>query len=323
MKFSKYDSKMVGTLYHTRAEEAVKEGLALNLTDFSRDKQKVMLLLVDPQIGFIHAGRPLCVPGAIEDTRRTIEWIYRNVEKLTYIAASLDTHLPFMIFFSTWFRKADGSPVDQFSRITLADLNKTVFPVYDFQYEYAPGKKMPWSQWYLTQLEKTQKDLLHNKQTHTIWPIHTMLGSPEHAIDPALFEAIYWHSGARKSQPNFLVKGNVPWTENYSIMETEVNYPLHPNGGVNTPFLGMLENYDLIYIAGQAKSHCVLETILSIVRYFSVKAPEVLSRVRILEDCTSSVVVPGVDFDGAANQAFAQLVKEYGLKLVKSTDPIK
>lgn len=322
--FSKYDSKLVGSLYHPRTPEAMAEGRLAGLNVYTEDKEKVMLLLVDPQIDFIHPNRPLTVPGAVDDTRRTIDWIYRNLGHLTYIAASLDTHVPFQIFFPSWFCYKDGASVDAFTPIIFDEATrkisnvdgKEIVAIYDFDYTYAPGKTMPWSEYYLTQLAKNTGDF--TKKNLMVWPYHTMLGTPGHAIDPALMEAIYFHSSARSTQPLFLIKGNVPQTENYSILEPEVVVSGHPNGGLNKEALKTMEGYDLIYIAGQAKSHCVYETIVSIVKYFGAKAPEVLKRVRILEDCMS----PVGGFEDMATQAFAQLKKDYGLKMVKSTDRI-
>lgn len=328
--FSKYDPKMVGSLYHVRTQEAMDEGMVLGLPNYSEDELKVMLLLVDPQIDFIHPNRPLTVPGAVADTRRTIDWIYKNVSRLTYIAASLDTHVPFQIFFPSWFCYADGSPLSPFTPLVLTEVNvkgkkvnkifdpkgSEVVAIYEFEYSYAPGKTMPWSEYYLTQLAKNTGDF--TKKNLMIWPYHTMLGTPGHAIDPALMEAIYFHSGARSSQPMFLIKGNVPQTENYSPIEPEVLVPNHPNGGVSKETLKKIEDHHLTYIAGQAKSHCVYELIVSIVKHFGSKAPEILSRIRILEDCMS----PVSGFEDMAAQAFAQLKKDYGLKMVKYTDPI-
>ena len=38
------------------------------------------------------------MPGALGDIRRTIEFIYRNAERITHISCSLDSHLPRQIF---------------------------------------------------------------------------------------------------------------------------------------------------------------------------------------------------------------------------------
>lgn len=311
-----YDPSVIGTLRHPDLDTALRAGRATRLTPWSSDKLKIMLLLVDNQLGFIEKGRPLAVPGAVEDTRRVIEWIFSNLEKLSFIAASLDSHLPFQIFFpSWWIDTATGELLSSFNFTsgTLANLKAgKIKPIFDFNYEYAPGKKMMWSEYYLTELEK------NHKKTLAIWPFHTPLGAPEHAIEPSLMEAIYYHAGARSSQPHIEIKGSVPQTENYSIMEVEVPYSGNKAAGINADFLGLLQNYDLIYIAGQASSHCVPETIASIVRFFGSKAPEVLSRIRILTDCMS----PVAGFEDMAKQMFDEFSTQNGLKLVKSTDPI-
>jgi nicotinamidase-related amidase len=50
--------------------------------------------------------------------------------------------------------------------------------------------------------------------------------------------------------------------------------------------------------------------------------PDLVKKVYLLEDCTSSVVVPGVvDFSDEADAAFARFAGA-GMHIVKSTDPI-
>ena len=91
-----------------------------------------------------------------------------------------------------------------------------------------------------------------------IWPFHTMVGTVGHNLSPSLYEAICFHSAARQSQPVKLTKGSIPQTEHYSILEPEVKVTDHPQGGLNQALLNELGGYDLVYLAGQAKSHCVL-----------------------------------------------------------------
>jgi nicotinamidase-related amidase len=89
---------------------------------------------------------------------------------------------------------------------------------------------------------------------------------------------------------------------------------------LNIPFLNILASYDRIYIAGEAKSHCVLETISSIMRYFGEK-PDVIDRLRVLEDGMSSVAHPVIDFEALATAALGRFVSQ-GLKLVKASDAV-
>jgi nicotinamidase-related amidase len=74
-------------------------------------------------------------------------------------------------------------------------------------------------------------------------------------------------------------------------------------------------------MAGQAKSHCVLETVTSLVRYFGERDPEFVSRWRLLEDCTSSVVHPEIDFEALANEQLGRF-EALGLRRVLISDPV-
>jgi nicotinamidase-related amidase len=265
----------------------------------------VILLLVDPQVDFIHQDGSLSVPGAVADTRRTIEWIFRNISELTSIAASLDSHIPTQIFYSTWWVDENGGQPAAFTPITSAEVD---------QQRWRPVFERQWSLTYVHLLETSAKKEL------MIWPYHTMIGTPGHSVTPALYEAIAYHSAARQSRPTFLHKGSIPKTEHYSLLEPEVKVPDHPQGDLNTEFLNMLCEYDLIYVAGQAKSHCVLETVASVMRHFHDQ-PEEIARWRILTDCMSSVAHPEIDFEAMADATFARYA-ELGLRLVTSADPI-
>jgi nicotinamidase-related amidase len=301
-----YDEKKIGSLYLPDTLQAVAEGQKAGLTSSSEDKRRVRLLLVDTQVDFIHRDGSLAVPGALDDTKRTIEFIFKNADEITSIAASLDTHTLFQIFYPTWWVNERGEHPAPFTMITLADVKRGI---------WRPLTDPVGSIKYLEELEEKAKKVL------MIWPFHTMVGTPGHAIVPSLFEAIVYHGAARNSQPTWLIKGMIPQTEHYSILEPEVKIPKHPMGSLNTSFLDDLARYDIIYVAGQAKSHCVLETMISITRYFKDQS-EVIAKIRFLMDCTSSVQHPDIDFEAMANQQLKEMEK-LGVQLVESTDPIK
>ncbi len=156
------------------------------------------------------------------------------------------------------------------------------------------------------------------KKALMIWPYHTLIGTTGHTMTPALYEAVAYHTAARQSPPVFLAKGSIPETEHYSILEPEVKVAGKPQGGLNTAFLEMLATYDEVYIAGQAKSHCVLETVTSTMRYFEDQ-PDVIRKLRVLVDATSSVAHPEIDFDAIADDVLADYAQR-GLKLVTTAD---
>ena len=99
-----------------------------------------------------------------------------------------------------------------------------------------------------------------------------------------------------------------------SVMPATVN---RDKGYINLDFLNKLENYDKIVIAGEAKSHCVLESIKQILEHYETR-PEITQKIYILEDCMSSI--PG--FEDVTDKTFADFKKKYKVNIVKSADNI-
>ncbi|MBN1565514.1 MAG: nicotinamidase [Anaerolineae bacterium] len=300
-----YHPENVGTAFVPDIPSLVAASTAAKLPPAQADDRRVMLLLVDPQIDFIHADGALSVPGAVADTRRTIEWIYNNIEHITAIAASLDSHIPSQIFFPTWWKNAAGAHPDPFTPITSDDVEAG---------RWTPVFEEGWSRYYVHELESAAKKEL------MIWPYHTLIGTPGHTITPALYEAIAYHAAGRQSPPTFLHKGAIPKTEHYSLLEPEVKVPDQSQGTLNTDFLHMLAGYDLVYVAGQAKSHCVLETVTSVMNYYADQ-PDEIAKWRVLTDCMSSVAHPAIDFEALAMATLHDYAAR-GLTLVTSQDAI-
>jgi nicotinamidase-related amidase len=301
-----YAPEKVGTLYLPDIASAAAAGQQANCSAAATDDKKVLLLLVDPQVDFIHEDGALSVPGAVDDTRRTIEWLFDHLDEVTTIAASLDTHVPMQIFYPGWWIDDEGNHPAPFTLISAQDVKEG---------KWQPVIEKAWSVDYVDQLEKAAKKVL------TIWPYHTMLGTPGHAITPALYEAIAYHSAARQTEPILFEKGSIPETEHYSILEPEVKVEGEALGTLNMELINLIGSYDLVYMAGQAKSHCVLETADSLITYYSNNRAELINRWRMLIDCTSSVVHPEIDFEAMAQARLAEF-ETLGLKLVSSDQPI-
>jgi nicotinamidase-related amidase len=106
----------------------------------------------------------------------------------------------------------------------------------------------------------------------------------------------------------------------YGVFSPEVKVPKNPRGGINTIFLNLLGKYDKLLVFGEAKSHCVLESLRQLTEFFKDQ-PEVLNKMYIMEDCMSSVKHPSIDFEAIAKDSFAKFKKQ-GLNIVKSTDKI-
>lgn len=296
-----YEREKVGTLYVPDVNAAIAAGNAVDIAPASEDATRTALLLIDTQVDFIHEDGALYVPGAIEDTQRTIEWIFANLGGITKIYGSLDSHLPNQIFSPSWWVDANGNHPSPFTVISHAEAAAGTWKAL-----YEPA----WSVEYTERLEETAKKQL------MIWPYHTLIGTLGHSVTPALYEAIAYHGATRKTQPVFALKGTVPITEHYSLFEPEVK-PDDLDDPLNTALLDELADYDRIYVAGQAKSHCVLESVSSMMRYFEGK-PSIISKIHVLEDAMSSVANPEIDFEKIATDAFSQFA-DNGLTLT-STD---
>lgn len=301
-----YDPPKVGTLFAPDTSGAIQAASAVGAKPAAQDKNRIALILVDVQVDFVHVDGALSVPGAVDDTRRTIEWMFRNLGQITTIIASLDTHVPMQIFYPGWWVNDSGQHPAPFSAITAADLSDGT---------WRPTVETQWSREYVQQLEEL------GKKTLIIWPYHTMIGTPGHSITPALYEAIIYHSASRLADPIFLSKGSIPKTEHYSILEPEIKVADQPLGTLNMPIVKLLSTCDLVYFAGQAKSHCVLETITSLYRHFADRDRDQIARWRFLEDCTSSVAHPEIDFEAIANAQLSRLAQE-GMRMVKASDSI-
>jgi len=307
MNPSFFDEKKISSLYLTDLPRVKAEAATVDVAPSALDKKRVALLLIDCQIDFCFGNLPykgsLYVPNAEADIYRIIQFILGNFDKITTLYPTLDTHLVYQIFYSTWWQDLFGKNPDPFTIITGADLD---------QDKYRPLVKPLWSLDYVKALEKQANKPL------CIWPEHTMQGTPGHALVPALYEILYYHAKARKSQISFQVKGDIPETEMYGVFAPEVKVPKNTHGGINTGFLSIVDKHDMTIIAGQAKSHCVLESIRQIYEFFK-NQKEVLKKIWILEDCMSSVVHPSINFEAIANAEF-ETFKQAGMNIVKTTD---
>jgi nicotinamidase-related amidase len=325
-----FDPDRVGEVwkvpYEERAEDAEKWARQHNIQPSANDSFKICLVAVDVQNTFCIPGFELFVggrsgTGAIEDNRRLCEFIYRNMDVITQIFPTMDTHQAMQIFHSVFWVNEQGEHPAPFTLISGADVekgrwkfNSALAPSYGIDENYAHRHLLH----YTKTLEKGGKYAL------TIWPYHVMLGSIGHALVPAVEEAIFFHSIARYSQSNFQVKGDNPFTEHYSVIGPEVleGPDKEQIAQKNVKFIEELLKFDAVIIAGQAKSHCVAWTIADLLEDIFVRDKKLAKKVYLMEDCTSPVVIPEImDYTDEANAAF-QRFADAGMHIVRSTDPI-
>lgn len=326
-----YDPARVGELwrvpYERRAAEAEAWAAAHGLSMARQDSRRVALLAVDVQNTFCLPEFELYVggrsgTGAVDDNRRLVEFIYRNLGVITDIIPTLDTHQAAQIFHAVFFVDAAGRHPAPMTQITEQDIADGVWRFNDHlagSLNVTPGYVDAHLRHYTHALARQGRYAL------TVWPYHAMLGSLGHALVPAFEEALFFHSIARMSQPDFQIKGDETLTEHYSAFGPEVQFG--PDGAaIGAPNLALIEKlrtYDAVIVAGQAKSHCVAWTVQHLLEGLRNLDPQLVARVYLLEDCMSPVVVPGVvDYTDAADAAFAHFAAE-GMHLVRSTERVE
>ena len=96
----------------------------------------------------------------------------------------------------------------------------------------------------------------------------------------------------------------------YGMIKPE--YAVDDEGIMNFKFIKILQK---IIIAGEAKSHCVLESVKQIVEHYTDDR-SVTTNIYLLNDCMS----PIPSYEEETDKAFEQLKLTYGIHIVNSTD---
>ncbi len=325
-----FDPTTVAEVWRVRYEDRAREAPAWadehGVGPADEDSFRLGLLAVDVQNTFCIPDFELFVAGrsgtgALDDSRRLCQFIYRNLGEITQILPRLDTHHAMQVFHAIWLVDEQGDHPGPFTLVSAEDVatgrwrvNSAVAEALEIDLDYAERHLA----YYTRRLAEGGKYDL------TIWPYHAMLGGIGHALVSAVEEAVFFHGIARYSSPDFQVKGANPLTEHYSMIGPEVTEG--PDGdriddGKNTRLIEKLLGFDAIVVAGQAKSHCLAWTIDDLLKDDSARA-RLAGRMYLLEDCTSPVVVPGVvDYTDEADAAFERYAAA-GMHVVRSTDPI-
>jgi nicotinamidase-related amidase len=307
-----------------RKQHAVKPSAA--------DETRVHVLLIDVQKDFCCPEGTLYVAGrsgtgAIDDSRRIAEMIYRNLGTITDITTTLDTHLAYQIFFASFWLDRTDQALQPFRTITAGDIASGDVRPNPAMAKWLCGGNYPWLckqvEYYCKELERAGKYQLY------LWPPHCLLGSDGHALAGVIHEARMFHAYARTAQSNVEVKGGNPLTENYSVLRPEVTsrFDGQALGQRNTQFVHTLLTADAVVIAGQAASHCVKSTIDDLLAEIVAHDANLAKKVYLVTDCMSAVTVPdgkgglAADFTDDATAALQRFAAA-GMNLVTSTTPI-
>jgi nicotinamidase-related amidase len=309
--------------YQQRAIDAASWRQEHEITPASKDQQRVGLLLIDVQNTFCLPEFELFVGGvsgmgAVEDNKRLCQFIYRHLGSITEIIPTMDSHTAMQIFHPIfWINEAQQHPTPG-TMIALAEVQRGTWQINP---ELQFGLRQDLQELKQHALHYVGKLSAEGKYPLTIWPYHSMVGGIGHALVSAVEEAIFFHSIVRHSPTIFELKGDNPLTENYSVLSPEVLAAADGQAIAqkNNTLIQKLLDFDYLIIAGQAKSHCVAWTIENLLTEIQALDPSLAQKIYLLEDCTSSVVIPGVvDFTEQGDLAF-QKFADAGMNLVKST----
>mgnify|MGYP002632407294 CR=1 FL=1 len=313
-----YEPSAVGTLFIERgavvAAEATSYRDKWGIAPAAEDTLRIAAFGIDCQVGFCHPQASLFVPGAVEDMRRAVEWLYTNLRHLTTLYFSLDTHGVYQIFHPAWWADADGVHPPPFTPISVADVRSGRWRAVHHQAEALE---------YCEKLEESGKYVL------TVWPYHTLLGGTSHALMPAVMEAALFHALCRRQQTHIETKGSHPLTESYSVLAPEVRELGGASvGGFNNELYQALLDHDRVYVFGEASSHCVLSTLTDMLDRVTIEDPSLARKIYILADASSPVtpppldpLPPSLDFPALAAAALARF-EAAGMNVVLTSDTV-
>ena len=329
--------------YQQRVEDAIIYRKQHSISPATEDQRRVCLLAIDVQNTFCMPDFELFVGGrsgvgAVDDTRRLCEFIYQNIEKITEIIPTMDTHSSAQIFHPVFWVDDAGNHPEPMTMISYEEVKDKTWQVnplvaqslldqglvaHNAKGTTKLADKMQALEAFATHYAKQLSD--RGKYPLTIWPYHSMLGGIGHALVPAFEEACFFHSMVRARPTRFEAKGDNPLTEKYSVLSPEVltNESGDAIAQKNNRLIQYLLTFDAIIIAGQAKSHCVAWTVSDLLSEIQSVNPVMANKIYLLEDCTSPVVVPDViDFTDDANRIYDDFEKS-GMHRVLAVDSVE
>ena len=244
--------------------------------------KKNALLIIDAQNDFCHPDGTLFVPGANDDMERLAQWLKENKEKIDYIGVTLDSHQVIDISHPAFWADKDGNFPPPFTGISVEDVENGIWTP-----KFYPKEAYE----YLVSLKE------QGEFPHTIWPEHCLIGSWGTALYEPIIEAITeWCRLGRSFVP--VAKGTHPTTEHFGAFRAQVPVEGRKETQLNEPLIKVLEEYQNVFFAGEAKSHCVANTLKQALEY----APNLAQKFVILEDCMSNVPT----FERIADNIYAE-----------------
>lgn len=257
-----------------------------------KNNKNEALLIIDAQRDFIDMEKgALAVQGAVDDIKRIIKFIYDNIENLSAIYTTIDTHSYDSIFHPFLWKTPNGEYVKPFTEITLEKIeNKEVIPVYkNSQTDYVKKLK-----------EQGSQNLI-------IWTYHCIYGTDGWLIEKQLSNMLAFFEASKKTSIKKIIKGTDKFTEMYGAIKPEV---LTGENHYNNDWVKEIKDYDKIYICGEAKDYCVYETIKQFCEIYKSKK-NITEKIYFMDNCCSSIGDKNI-----CAKKYEELANIYGIKLI-------
>lgn len=233
-----------------------------------------VLTIIDPQNCFMDLAEPMPLPvsGAVQDMKRLADVIAKYPAHYDEIIVTLDTHSRHHIAHACRWVNADGKNPNPFTIITHQQM-------LDGDWQAANSADQAWQLEYLKRLEATGRE-------HTIWPVHGQFDQYEWQVfEPLRLALSEWETNTGKSV-RYVRKGMHPDTEQFGVFVANVPIDDAPETHFNWPLANFIRQFDAQDFAGEASSHCVLD---SVNQYVKVLEPVERARVTVYRDAMSPV----------------------------------
>lgn len=256
-------------------------------------------LIIDSQFDFCHPDGALFVPGAEQDVKRMAHLIEQHPQQIDHIVVTLDTHHVLDIAHPLFWHDAAGNHPLPFTPISGADVDS--------------GR---WIPRFETEKARRYVHALENggQFQHLIWPEHCLLGSHGAALHDTLLAALRSWTNVRDRDYVAVQKGLYPLTEHFGIFQAQIPDPAVPETQLNTALIADLNRFDTVYLMGEAKSHCVANSLKQLLDF----APELVPKLIVVTDCTSDVTGLSYLADPIYAEAKARQVRLLGSDAVFS-----
>ncbi len=269
--------------------------------DFCTEKVEIINpLLPDPDL----MNGALYVGGAETDMSRLAKMVKRIGDRLYDIHVTLDSHRLVDISHPIFWEDMQGNPPGPFTIISFEDVQNGIWRAKN------PGYQVKATNYVRTLYENKRYPLC-------IWPPHCLIGTWGHNVVPELFtEMLAWEE-KNFANVDFVTKGSNPFTEHYSGVQADVPDPMDPSTQLNTGLINTLQEADIILLAGEARSHCLSNTVRDIADKFDLDGNgEYVKKMVLLTDATSDVGdLPGSTMFKDMGEAFVTDLCAKGMDL--------